>query len=182
MGKLSCFHIAAFVWAASAVSGCEVAPRDSHGALERIEQAGELRVGIAYDPPWTAPGAGGAAGIEPAILQRFAAERGLRVRYVPGSEADLVEALHRREIDVLAAGLSRKTPHASRIALTQAYYKADKQTLRATAEPESEKQRALAVIPGESRLLHTLDRFLLERRPEWRALIEAEARGAKGTR
>ena len=161
-----------FLAGAMALLGaCGELPRDS-GALERIRSSGELRVGAVDDPPWIAAGTGTPSGHEAVIVQQFAADLGVRVRYVAGSEADLVEALHKHEIDVLAAGWSAKAPYAKRVAVTQPYYKAEKALLRATHEPEAEKQRVFAVIPGESGLLYRFDRFLLERRSAWKQLIE----------
>ena len=159
------------VGAAALLGACGEIPRDS-GALERIRSSGELRLGAIDDPPWITARTGTPGGHEAVIVQQFAADLGVRVRYVAGSEADLVEALHKREIDVLAAGWSAKAPYAKRVAVTQPYYKAEKALLRATHEPKAETQRVFAVIPGESRLLYRFDRFLLDRRPEWKRMIE----------
>ena len=162
--------------AALLAAGCDAVPRDSKGALERIRQSGELRVGVTHDPPWgTLEGGRVAGGIEPAIVEQFAASVGARPRYTTGSESELMEALHARKLDVVAAGLDKSTPHKKRGALTQAYLKTRIASAPAGEKPKT-KQRVLAVTQGESRLLYTLDRFLLERKPQWRALAEAEAK------
>ncbi|HEX8568450.1 MAG TPA: transporter substrate-binding domain-containing protein [Caulobacteraceae bacterium] len=158
------------------IAGCEEVPRDSHGTLERVRRSGELRVGVTHDPPWaTLDGGRVAGGIEPAIVERFAASLGVRPRYVTGAESELMEALHAGKLDVVAAGLDKTTAHKKRGALTQPYLKT---TLGSVPEGEkaAPKQRVLAVSQGESRLLYTLDRFLLARKPQWRALARAEAR------
>ena len=161
--------------AALLVAACDAVPRDSHGALERVRETRELRVGVTHDPPWAQAESGRIGGIEPVIVERFAASLGAKPRYVAGSESELMEALHARKLDVVAAGLDKSTPHKKRGALTQPYLKTKLASVPAGEKPKT-KQRVLAVTQGESRLLYTLDRFLLERKPQWRALAEAEAK------
>jgi polar amino acid transport system substrate-binding protein len=71
----------------------------------------------------------------------------------PGAEAELVEALHRRELDVVAAGLQSESPYGKQVALTRSYVEVDDRY-------GSTKKHVLAVMPGESALLLSLDRFL----------------------
>ena len=69
---------------------------------------------------------------------------------------ELAEALHRREIDVLAGGLHQNTPYAAKLALTQPYTEVE--------DPHGNTRRlVLAVTPGESALLFALDQFLAAR-------------------
>ena len=160
---------------AALAGGCERIPRDSKGTLERIQRSGELRVGVAQDPPWVTAEGGRVGGIEAVIVERFAADIGARPRYVVASESELMEALHASKIDVVAAGLDKTTPHKKRGALTQSYLKTKLASAPAGEKPKA-KQRVLAVTQGESRLLYALDRFLLERKPQWRELARAEQR------
>jgi ABC-type amino acid transport substrate-binding protein len=138
-----------------------------------VQRSGELRVGVTHHPPWVTAEGGRVSGIEAVIVERFAASIGARPRYVVGSESELMEALHAHRVDMVAAGLDMTTPHKKRGALTQSYLKT---TLASapTGEKPKPKQRVLAVSQGESRLLYTLDRFLLERKPQWRALLRTE--------
>jgi polar amino acid transport system substrate-binding protein len=103
-----------------AVSSCGL-PRDSAGSIDRI-RGGVLRVGVATRPPWTVVSAQGVSGVEVDLLSDFARALGARVEWVPGSEAELLEALERRELDVVAAGLTDATPWKGRVALTLPYY------------------------------------------------------------
>lgn len=160
--------------AGAVASACDAIPRDSKGSLERVRSSGELRVGVTHDPPWATAEGGHVGGVEPAIVERFAASLGARPRYVTGSESELMEALHAGKLDLVAAGLDKKTPHSKRAALTQSYLKTELASAPAGEKPKT-LQRVLAVSQGESRLLYSLDRFLLERKPQWRALAEAEA-------
>ena len=137
---------------AVALAGCGPLPRDAAGALERV-RGGTLRVGIADAPPWVRLDAGRVDGIEPRLIEAWAARLGARVRYRTGAEAELVEALHRREIDVMAAGLDASTPHAPRLGLSQPYLERQDRHGR-------KRRQVLAVTQGESALLLSLDRHL----------------------
>ena len=132
--------------------GCDAMPRDSAGALNRV-RGGELRVGVADHPPWVRFENGHVAGLEPELIETWAKELGARVNWKRGAEAELIEAMHRRQIDVLAAGLDSKTPYKSELGLTQPYVKVEDRH-------GSKKKHVLAVTPGESALLFSLDQFL----------------------
>jgi hypothetical protein len=132
--------------------GCDPIPRDSAGALNRV-RGGELRVGVADHPPWVRFEGGRVAGLEPELIEAWAKGLGARVSWKHGAEAELVEALHRREVDVLAAGLDSKTPYKPELGLTQPYIEVEDRH-------GSKKKHVLAVTPGESALLFSLDQFL----------------------
>lgn len=131
---------------------CGVFPRDSAGTLDRVS-GGEVRVGVVNHPPWVRVEGHQVTGIEPTLIERWAQQLDSRVLWRPGAESDLVEALHRRELDVVAAGLQGDSPYGSQVALTQPY-------LRIQERYGSTKTHVLAVMPGESALLLSLDRFL----------------------
>jgi polar amino acid transport system substrate-binding protein len=95
-------------------------PRDAEGTLERV-QGGELRVGVSENPPWVQLAGGRVEGIEPALVRGFAEQLGARIRWIRGTEAELIEALHRRELDLVAAGLKDNTPWSSRLGLSRPY-------------------------------------------------------------
>ncbi len=135
--------------------GCDAIPRDSAGALNRV-RGGELRVGVADNPPWVHFEDGRVVGLEPELIEAWATALGARVSWKPGAEAELIEALHRREVDVLAAGLDSKTPYKAELALTQPYVEVEDRY-------GSKKKHVLAVTQGESALLFSLDQFLAAR-------------------
>lgn len=134
------------------LSNCGVVPRDSAGTLDRV-RGGELRVGVVNHPPWVRVEGDQITGVEPDLIERWAQHLHATVAWRPGAEADLVEALHRRDVDVLAAGLVSDSPYRGRIALTQPY-------LESQDRYGSNKGHVLAVMPGESALLLSLDQFL----------------------
>ena len=148
---------------AGAISvGCSDFPRDAAGALERV-RGGELRAGAIDNPPWiTWSSDDTVAGVEARLVEAWAGTLRARVRWQRGDTAGLTDALHRREIDVLAGGLRQETPYAAMLALTQPYLQAR------DAHGESHRM-VLAVTPGESALLLDLDRFLAS--PDARALF-----------
>lgn len=123
-------------------------PKDSAGTLERVRN-GELRAGVVEHPPWVRLEDGRVKGIEPALVETWAGTLGARVRWVRGSEGELVEALHRREIDVLAAGLERDTPYRSRLGLSQPYLVAKLGIAMPAGQPPPQdwKGRPVAVDP-----------------------------------
>jgi polar amino acid transport system substrate-binding protein len=137
---------------AALLAGCDAIPRDSAGALNRV-RGGELRGGVADNPPWVRFEDGRVTGLEPELIEAWAKELGARVIWRRGAESELVEALHRREVDVLAAGLNSETPYKSKLGLTQPYVEVEDRY-------GSKKKHVLAVTQGESALLFSLDRFL----------------------
>jgi polar amino acid transport system substrate-binding protein len=101
------------------LAGCGV-PRDPEGTLDRV-RGGTLRVGVSQSEPWTRLGGGRPSGVEVRLVERFAAELGATVRWVDGSEADLVAALEVRELDLVIGGLTAETPWQRKAAITRSY-------------------------------------------------------------
>jgi polar amino acid transport system substrate-binding protein len=101
------------------LAGCGV-PRDPEGTLDRV-RGGTLRVGISQSEPWTRLVGGRPSGVEVRLVERFAAELGATVRWVDGSEADVVAALEVRELDLVVAGLTADTPWQAKAAITRGY-------------------------------------------------------------
>jgi polar amino acid transport system substrate-binding protein len=144
--------VAALTVAALTTTSCSAVPRDSAGALDRV-RGGVLRAGVVDHPPWIVVDDHTITGTEAQLIEDWAAALGARVEWRAGDLDELVQALHRREIDVLAAGLHQKTPYAPQLALTQPYAE--------STDANGKTQRVvLAVTPGESALLFNLDQFL----------------------
>jgi polar amino acid transport system substrate-binding protein len=102
-----------------ALAGC-AAPRDPEGTLERVKGA-TMRVGATSSHPWTRWEGGRPAGVEVALVERFAASLRAEVEWVEGSEAELVAALEARELDLVVGGLTKESPWEEKAALTRAY-------------------------------------------------------------
>jgi polar amino acid transport system substrate-binding protein len=144
----------ALLLAAFAASGCAALPRDNYGTFERIHSEHVLRVGATEDPPWVKRSGGAIAGFEAELIRTFAARHRARVDWSWGTQIKLAERIHRKQLDVLIAGLEDDTPLQGKIVLTRPH--------ATTREPDGETVRhVIAVMPGESRLLYELDSFLL---------------------
>jgi polar amino acid transport system substrate-binding protein len=102
------------------IAGCEL-PAAPEGTLDRV-RGGVMRVGVTPAEPWVKlPASGPPAGVEVELVKAFADELGATVEWVEGSESDLVEALHGRQLDVVIAGLTRQSEWARSAALTRPY-------------------------------------------------------------
>lgn len=135
--------------------GCGVQiPADPHGSLDRIE-GGTLRAGATEEPPWVqVHDAGAPTGSEPELLVEFARSLDAEVAWTTGSEADLMTALERGELDVVVGGFLDDTPWADRAAITRPYAERD------TAE--GVQRHVMATRMGENALLTELESFLYE--------------------
>jgi polar amino acid transport system substrate-binding protein len=108
------------VLVATWVGGCDF-PADPEGTLDRV-RGGVMRVGVTPAEPWVKLPAGGPpAGVEVELVEAFAEDLGATVEWVEGSESDLMEALHGRQLDVVIAGLTRQSEWSRSAALTRPY-------------------------------------------------------------
>lgn len=89
--------------------------------MERVE-GGTLRVGIIANAPWVIATGGEPRGVEVHLVREFARELGATPRWVPGPEAELMEALEHSEVDLVIGGLDSSSPWGARVALTRAYH------------------------------------------------------------
>jgi polar amino acid transport system substrate-binding protein len=100
-------------------AGCQY-PRDPEGTLDRV-QGGVLRVGVTHVDPWVTLDGDAPGGVEVELLQRFAQTQDAEVEWVEGSESELMEALHGRQLDVVVAGLTRRSEWQRVAALTRPF-------------------------------------------------------------
>ncbi|HEX8320190.1 substrate-binding periplasmic protein [Longimicrobium sp.] len=135
--------------AALACASCGV-PRDPGGTLERVRH-GTLRVGIIASAPWVVPTGGEPRGVEVRLARDFARELGASVRWVPGTEAELMEALEHSDVDVVIGGLDSRSPWKARAALTRPYHTTRWRVgVRPSAAPPGELTGVrVAVRPGD---------------------------------
>ena len=105
---------------ALALGACQY-PRDPEGTLDRV-RGGTLRVGISPSEPWvTLEENQPPAGVEVELIKEFARTVDAEVEWVKGSESDLMEALDGRQLDVVIAGLTRRSVWMHDAALTRPY-------------------------------------------------------------
>lgn len=143
-------------------------PRDPRGTLDRV-RGGTMRVGVAERAPWVILAGTEPTGVEPQLLRSFARALGARIAWTPGVESELMEALERGELDVVAGGLTRSTAWHERVALTRPY----RTTNTASGSGEDVSEHVMAVPPGENGWLGELETFL-----DARAVMPAGASGA----
>lgn len=105
--------------AAAALAGCEF-PTDPDGTLDRA-RGGTLRVGVTQAEPFVVLADGRPRGVEVALIERFAETIDAEVEFVSGSESDLMEALRGRQLDVVLAGLTRRSVWQHEVPLTRPF-------------------------------------------------------------
>jgi len=148
--------------------GCDY-PRDASETSRRV-QRGVIRAGVVGNPPWVILSANTPSGIEPQLLQTLAESLNAKIEWTIGSETMVIKRLEQRQLDVVVGGLEKDTPWSDRIGMSQWYLLA--------IDPETNKKskHVWAVMPGESRWLLEIDRFLQSRRSEASdLLLEAQA-------
>jgi polar amino acid transport system substrate-binding protein len=101
------------------LAGCQY-PRDPEGTLDRV-RGGVMRVGVTHVDPWVKLDGGAPGGVEVELLQRFAQTLDAEIEWVEGSETELMEALHGRQLDVVVAGLTRRSEWQRIVALTRPF-------------------------------------------------------------
>lgn len=135
-----------------AACGIQV-PTDPHGTLERVRD-GVLRVGVTENQPWVElDKTSGTAGVEADLISRFAQQLGSEVRWTEGSEAVLLDALERGELDVVVGGFLEDTPWVEKGAITRPYAE--------TTTSEGNDKHVMIVRMGENGFLVALEKFLL---------------------
>ena len=133
------------------LSSCGI-PRDADHTLDRV-RGGELRVGVSEHPPWTVVRDQQMDGIEPRLVAELARGLGARPRWRRGAESELLDALHRRELDLVVGGLTDDSPWKGRVAFTRPHF----------TDTLAGRARVFALSPGENAFLVHVERFLATR-------------------
>lgn len=139
--------------AALVITGCGMQiPADPDGTLERV-RGDTLRVGVSEHAPWVELGAEGTpSGTEPALLTEFAEQLDAEIAWTAGSEAALVVALERGDLDVVVGGFLDSTPWVERAAVTRPYTE--------TQSADGTASHVMLTPLGENAFLSELERFL----------------------
>jgi polar amino acid transport system substrate-binding protein len=133
------------------VAACDL-PKDPEGTTERVLSTHVLRVGVTENPPWVRFRGEEVEGIEPDLIRAFAGELGAQVQWVRNGETPLLEALEKRELDIVAGGITSSSPWSSQLGMTQTYLRAKKLVAvpAGSAAPKSLKDVAVGVTPGDA--------------------------------
>jgi len=140
-------------------------PKDPDGATARIGATHILRVGISNNPPWAVVDDGQISGIEPDLVRDFAGTLGARVQWVANGETPLMQALERRQLDLVVGGVTTKSPWTKRLGTSLSYAKTGLVPGGQPGLRQGRQRHVLLSAPGESQLLLRLDRFLAAARP-----------------
>ena len=142
-------------------------PRDADGTLDRV-RGGTLRVGVSTAPPWVTDSLGALGGVEVRLVEDLARSLDARPSWTRGREAELMEALHARELDLVVGGLTAEEPWAKQVAFTHPYHvdTVGVGTTPGTVTRTVERRHVLAVAPGENAWLVRVERFLRAREPQ----------------
>ena len=133
-----------------ACSSCSDFPRDPDGTLDRIRSEGRFNVGLVA--PLTAQG-----GPHEAFLGRLGAKTSARPAFTTGDSEPLLKKLEEGELDLVIGHFDKKSPWSTMVEIGPALHSAKQG--KATIE-------LAPVMPvGEN---------------AWIALVEAEARNARG--
>ena len=153
-------RLAAHLALASAALACSL-PRDADGTLDRVRH-GTLRVGAFPNPPWVTDSLGALDGVEVRLVTDLAHGLGAHVAWIRKPEADLLEALHERELDLVVGGLTAAEPWAKQVAFTHPYH-VDTVGVAPTSGAVTRtvvRQHVLAVAKGENAWLVHVERYL----------------------
>ena len=150
-------------------AGCQV-PRDVEGTLDRVEDGGTLRVGVSEHEPYVVLDSAQPSGVEVDLLEEFARELNAEVEFTRGGEEELVEQLREGELDVVAGGITKRSPWKKEVAPTRSYATTDERV----ADKTSTDHHVLLVRNGENAMLVRLERFLLDRRDAIDRRLERE--------
>jgi ABC-type amino acid transport substrate-binding protein len=140
------------------VPGCQY-PRDVEGTLDRVSDGGALRAGVTEHEPYVTFAGERPGGVEVRLLEDFARRLGTRVEYVRDSEESLVQQLREGELDVVAGGISDRSPWKKEAAPTRPYAT----THERVADKEVTDRHVMLVRNGENAFLVELERYLLDR-------------------
>lgn len=88
------------------------------------------------------------------LITGYAQQIDAQVRWVPGSESELMGLMEDHEIDLIIGGFDENTPWSSEAAPSRPY-----------ETPEGAPGRIVLVEPGENALLMDLESWFIQREP-----------------
>jgi hypothetical protein len=95
-------------------------PRDPDGTLDRAT-AGTIRVGVGQRMPWAGWEGDRPVGVEVELIGQLAQRLRARLEWARGSDEELLHALEKRALDVVAAGLDSDSAWGSKVSFTRSF-------------------------------------------------------------
>jgi len=132
-------------------AGCTNFPRDPKKTLEHVRSSHTLKVGAGEDPPFLTRHGEEAEGRDADLVRGFAQQLGAKVEWEWGSQEEQFESLEQFHLDLVAGGVSKKSPWVKKVAITRPFAEMTK------------RKRSFAVPPGENAFLKALETYLAEK-------------------
>lgn len=165
------------------LSGCNWLQQDTRSDLEKIRESGVLRVGTLNNQLSYYIGNDGPTGLDYELAQRFAAKLGVKLEMQPMfTLAGLFPSLERKDVDIIAAGLTMTEDRLSGFRAAPAYYYASQivvykkgQWRPRNTEDLAKNKGSLVVVKGSSheKSLDTLN--VLYPQLQWEAIEETDS-------
>lgn len=109
-------------------------------------------MGVVEHPPWTDLSTSTPSGTEVELITEYAQRIDAEIRWVPGSESELVGLMGEHELDLIIGGFDENTHWTSEAAPTRPY-----------ETPAEGPGRIVLTEQGENALLMDLESFFIER-------------------
>lgn len=135
------------------LAGCVAQiPVDPEGTLEDV-RSGTISVGVTPNADFVKVSDGPLQGSEIQMIKGLAENLDAEVEWTVGGEEQLITALENGDLDLVAGGISSKTPWSEQVGMTRPY------TKHLDADGK-ESKIVLLVPPGENAFLFEVERFL----------------------
>lgn len=121
-------------------------PQDPENSFEEA-QSNRLLVGLIDNPPFVQVAKDSFSGSEVQKLKNFAKAHNLEIKFIPGTESELVEKLENYELHIVAGGFTRQTIWKQKAGYTTPYDRED---------------HVFLIPKGENRLLEKLEIFIFK--------------------
>lgn len=136
------------------MAGCDEFPRDPDETLNEV-RGGTMAVGVLHKPPWVDLSGAEPAGIEVDLIGVLAEQLGARIEWSTPGDADVLDALKERQLDIVIGGLTESDPWNAHVAFTRPYFRADTVVAGKSPPPlESIAGLEIAVTPGTAEAAH----------------------------
>lgn len=135
------------------LTGCGLQiPRDPDGTLDRVT-GGQLHAGVTPNGTFVRVDGGEPTGRDVEAIRAFADSLDAEVEWTVGAEEALVRGLENGDLDVVAGGLTDKTPWTDKAGMTRPY-------AEATLDDGRTAKLVMLVPIGENAFLSRLETFL----------------------
>lgn len=99
---------------------CESYPKDPNNTLERAKED-KLKIGAIHAPPWVHVEGEKVTGVEADIAEGFAKKINTEIKWVIGSESELMLLLEAYELHMVIGGFTRESPWTQQVGITNPY-------------------------------------------------------------